>query len=69
MMTTPNAAVIKVLKRLHYPLNVVLTCVRWYVPYPLGVAVRQEGRAMAICQGLLMKRASRTAGRRMALLN
>jgi len=39
MMTTPNAAVIKVLKRLHYPLNVVLTCVRWYVPYPLGVAV------------------------------
>jgi transposase-like protein len=25
----------KVLKRLHYPLDVMLTCVRWYVAYPL----------------------------------
>jgi transposase-like protein len=31
MMTTPNAAVRKVLKRQRYPLNVMLTCVRWYV--------------------------------------
>jgi hypothetical protein len=25
-----------VLKRLHYPLDVILTCVRWYVAYPLS---------------------------------
>ena len=26
----------KMLKRLHYPLEVMLTCVRWYVAYPLS---------------------------------
>ncbi|HEX7636671.1 MAG TPA: IS6 family transposase, partial [Noviherbaspirillum sp.] len=26
-----NEALRKVLKRLHYPLEVMLTCVRWYV--------------------------------------
>jgi transposase-like protein len=25
----------KVIKRLHYPLEVMLTCVRWYLAYPL----------------------------------
>ena len=25
------------LKRLHYPLDVILTCVRWYVAYPLSL--------------------------------
>src|ERR1700712_2770639 len=30
MMTIPNAAVNKVLKRLRYPLDVMLTCVHWY---------------------------------------
>ena len=34
-----NPAVAKVLKRLHYPLNVMLTCVRWYVAYPLACAI------------------------------
>ena len=33
-MKTLNPAVARVLKRLHYPLDVVLTCVRWYVAYP-----------------------------------
>ena len=28
----------KVLKRLHYPLDVILLCVRWYVAYPLTLA-------------------------------
>lgn len=28
--------VARVLNRLHYPLDVILTCVRWYVAYPLG---------------------------------
>jgi putative transposase len=27
----------KVLKRLHYPLEVMLTCVRWYVACPLSL--------------------------------
>jgi transposase-like protein len=30
-----NSTLSKVLKRLHYPLEVMLTCVRWYVAYPL----------------------------------
>jgi transposase-like protein len=30
-----NSALRKVFKRLHYPLEVMLTCVRWYVAYPL----------------------------------
>jgi transposase-like protein len=30
-----NPAVAKVLKRLHYPLDVMLQCVRWYVAYSL----------------------------------
>jgi putative transposase len=37
MIKTPNAAVSKVLKRLHYPLDIMLTCVRWYVAYPLSL--------------------------------
>lgn len=32
----------KVLKRLHYPLEVMLTCVRWYVSYPLSLRHIEE---------------------------
>src|SRR3954452_20714877 len=32
-----NPAVAKVLKRLHYPLDVILLCVRWHVAYPLSL--------------------------------
>ena len=32
-----NPAMAKVLKRLHYPLDVMLLCVRWYVAYPLSL--------------------------------
>lgn len=32
----------KVLKRLHYPLDVMLTCVRWYVAYPLSLRHIEE---------------------------
>ncbi|SIO72994.1 Transposase (or an inactivated derivative) [Burkholderia sp. GAS332] len=35
-MKTLNPAVARVLKRLHYPLEVIPTCVRWYVAYPLS---------------------------------
>ena len=31
-----------VLQRLHYPLEVMLTCVRWYVAYPLSLRHVQE---------------------------
>src|SRR5476649_630540 len=34
---TMPAGVAKVLKRLHYPLDAILLCVRWYVAYPLSL--------------------------------
>lgn len=37
-----NEALRKVLKRLHYPLEVMLTCVRWYVAYPLSLRHLEE---------------------------
>lgn len=37
-----NAEIAKVLKRLHYPLEVMLTCVRWYVAYPLSLRHLEE---------------------------
>ena len=32
----------RVLKRLHYPIEVMLVCVRWYVPYPLSLRHIEE---------------------------
>jgi hypothetical protein len=32
----------KVLKRLHYPLDVMLLCVRWHVAYPLSLRQLEE---------------------------
>ena len=37
-----NSSLRKVLKRLHYPLGVMLTCVRWYVAYPLSLRHIEE---------------------------
>lgn len=37
-----NPVVARVLKRLHYPLDVILTCVRWYVAYPLSLRHLEE---------------------------
>ncbi|MDW3687964.1 IS6 family transposase [Cupriavidus sp. CV2] len=37
-----NPEIAKVLKRLHYPLEVMLTCVRWYVAYPLSLRHLEE---------------------------
>ena len=34
MINGMNAALSRVFKRLHYPLDVMLLCVRWYVAYP-----------------------------------
>ncbi len=36
------AGVSKVRKRLHYPLDVILLCVRWYVAYPLSLRHLEE---------------------------
>jgi putative transposase len=35
-------AVRKVIKRMHYPLELMLTCVRWYVAYPLSLRHIEE---------------------------
>jgi putative transposase len=37
-----NSTLNRVLKRLHYPLEVMLTCVRWYVAYPLSLRQVEE---------------------------
>ena len=36
------AGIAKVLKRLHYPLDVMLLCVRWYVAYSLSLRDLEE---------------------------
>ena len=41
-MKTLNPAVARVLKRLHYPLDVILLCVRWYVAYSLSLRNLEE---------------------------
>ncbi|TAM06217.1 MAG: IS6 family transposase [Paraburkholderia sp.] len=41
-MKTLNPTLAHVLKRLHYPLDVILTCVRWYVAYPLRLRNLEE---------------------------
>jgi hypothetical protein len=40
----------KVIKRMHYPLEVMLTCVRWYVAYPFEPAPYRgdDGRARRV---------------------
>ncbi|MGF6408914.1 hypothetical protein OKW37_000584 [Paraburkholderia sp. MM5482-R2] len=40
--TTLAPAIAKVLKRLHYPLEVRLLCVRWYVAYSLSLRNLEE---------------------------
>ena len=41
-MKTLDPGVARVLKRLHYPPEVILTCVRWYVAYPLSLRHLEE---------------------------
>jgi transposase-like protein len=42
MKQTLNGTVARVFKRLHYPLDVMLLCVRWYVAYPLSLRHLEE---------------------------
>lgn len=37
-----NSTLNKVLQRLHYPLEIMLTCVRWYLAYPLNLRHIEE---------------------------
>ncbi|CAB3774891.1 hypothetical protein LMG29542_08273 [Paraburkholderia humisilvae] len=39
---TLPAGIGMVLKRLHYPLDVILLCVRWYVAYPVSLRHLEE---------------------------
>jgi transposase-like protein len=48
---TMPAGVAKVLKRLHYPLDMILLCVRWYVAYPLSLRHLEEMMADMIRKG------------------
>ncbi len=41
-MKTLDPGVARVLKRLHYPLEVMLPCVRWYVAYSLSLRHLEE---------------------------
>ena len=50
-MKVLKPAIANVLKRLHYPLEVILVCVRWYVAYPLSLRNLEEmmaERAIAV---------------------
>jgi hypothetical protein len=54
------AALRTVIKRMHYPLEVMLTCVRWYVSYPLSFRhleemMEERGVADARVQGLSLR--------------
>jgi len=40
--STMNEAVRKALKRLRYPIEVMLVCVRWYAAYPLSLRQIEE---------------------------
>ncbi len=39
---TLSRGVAKVLKRLHFPVDVILLCVRWYVAYSLSLRNLEE---------------------------
>ncbi|PRX97607.1 hypothetical protein B0G73_12768 [Paraburkholderia sp. BL25I1N1] len=56
MIKAANAAVSKVLKRLHYPLDIMLTCVRWYgmrgVLEKLGAIVIPQGFSLGASSGI-----------------
>jgi len=41
-MKALSPAVAKVLQRLHYPLEIMLVCVRWYLAYPLSLRNLEE---------------------------
>jgi transposase-like protein len=55
-MKTLNPTVARVLKRLHYPLEVMLLCVRWYVTYPLSLRNLEEMMAESATLSSIIRR-------------
>ena len=53
--STMNEAVRKVLKRLHYPIEVMLVCVRWYAAYPFSLRQIEE---MMVERGVVVDHAT-----------
>ncbi len=51
-----NSTLNKVLKRLHYLLEVMLTCVRWYDPVAQVMQVRSASRIGESDLGVIRKR-------------
>ena len=47
---TISEALSKVVKRLHYPINLMLACVRWYAAYPLSLRNLQEMMAERVVE-------------------
>ncbi|MDE3233165.1 MAG: IS6 family transposase, partial [Pseudomonadota bacterium] len=37
-----NSTLRRVIKRLHFPLEIMLVCVRWYAAYPLSLRQLEE---------------------------
>ena len=60
MTTTTQTVMIgelrKVLKRLHYPLEVMLVCARWYAAYPLSLRHIEEMIAQSAASLLITPR-------------
>jgi len=54
MKQTLTPALARVFKRLHYPLDVILMCVRWYVAYGLSVRNLEEMMAERGIQRLVL---------------
>ena len=52
---TMNEAVRKALKRLRYPIEVMLVCVRWYAAYPLSLRQIEE---MMVERGVVVDHAT-----------
>ena len=42
----------KVIQRLHYPLEVMLVCVRWYAAYPLSLRHIEEMWPSGACSSI-----------------
>ena len=49
-----NSTLRGVLKRLHFPLEIMLVCVRWYAAYPLSLRNLEE--MMAECRAAIRMR-------------
>ncbi|SAL73936.1 integrase catalytic region [Caballeronia udeis] len=58
-MNAPKPGIANVLKRLHYPLEVILVCVRWYVTYPLSSRNLEE---MMVERGIAVGKSWRMDG-------